>query len=859
MVDGRDNLIEAVRADVRARPCLWRVCVGLAFVLFIVGTVFWDGMFRRAPRQLELWVDARAVPEFSLQHGNVAVPPLSFPLRYPAAVQDWEVTIEALGDANPAAWDAQVWVQSIRTPEQALTWADVELGAGWELVDSPFGMGGKAAVSKGRGATRSLSTRVRGSELQIVYSRNAWNGRMRITAGDRAEVVDTWQPGFTTGTFTQPARPGPDDVLEGHHLSRTVTLDALGGGGRLAVVPDAGELKVTRARLDGRELPIATGRTREGGAVQTVRVPSGLWLALLPAAGIGLVGALAGLLVLPLLLRLVQRWPFAVGVAAVSGLKLWMISQDEIRANLYDSRGYMLRALDWVWGGPFGLHDYERQPVYPLLIALNRLSGIPLRVTLDLLYMGACLLVALALPRFRVPRWAAFVAFALMALHPLTLPVFAFGYQDVAYTPVYLLALGGLLHTLGTTSIRRATWACVAGMGIALSWNARPEHILLVGLLAVFALLVGGLEWLRDAPPATRLRPRLRRIGRAAATAGLTLVPTALLTLAITLAFAAMGQRVMGTFATCNFQMPGFSALYNELLAIEPQDARPYWPVPADARERAYAASPTFAQLRTYMEGPVLDSYAPMAEGATDVRGDFGPFFFWGLRVAPWYMKRWETAGELDRFYQQAADELHQARKGGLYPSRTVYAPFIEPQVHLWLPYVPQGMRAYWGSLAPWDVERMAPEDEGVEPAVFDRAALRRAAPAASNQALWNTRNDPSIRAAKRATARIVTVGTWAGTILTPLALLACLWRFIRRRSAETLLPLALLVLLAAAFISRFLLVSVMHAVAFGAEGRYILPVAPLLPLLAVVAGVFIYRGLRPGEADSQRTLNVER
>jgi len=47
----------------------------------------------------------------------------------------------------------------------------------------------------------------------------------------------------------------------------------------------------------------------------------------------------------------------------------------------------------------------------------------------------------------------------------------------------------------------------------------------------------------------------------------------------------------------------------------------------------------------------------------------------------------------------------------------------------------------------------------------------------------------------------------------------------------------ALLILAIAAFASRFAILSAMHAVAFGAETRYILPVAAL-PGLVLVTGL---------------------
>jgi hypothetical protein len=324
----------------------------------------------------------------------------------------------------------------------------------------------------------------------------------------------------------------------------------------------------------------------------------------------------------------------------------------------------------------------------------------------------------------------------------------------------------------------------------------------------------------------------------------LTLAPAGAVILCVTVFFAGMGRLHMGAYAVSNIRMPGFTALYNELLAIEPENDRPYWPIPRDVREKAYEASPTFRQLKPHLEGRALQVYSALAEASTPVKGDFGVFTFWALRMAPQDLRHWESADHIDRFYAQAAAELQTAREAGRYPSRRVWAAYVDPDPMVWLPNLRGGLELYWMFLTQPEPEQLPPEDPGVEPAIFDAAALRRQTLTLDNRALWTAKSRPELLEGKRAVARLLSVASIAGVVLTPPLLVLLSWRFIRRRDTVTFLPLALVLLLAFAFATRFIVMVLLHAVAFGAEGRYILPVAPLLPLLAVTSLLFAARAL---------------
>ena len=70
------------------------------------------------------------------------------------------------------------------------------------------------------------------------------------------------------------------------------------------------------------------------------------------------------------------------------------------------------------------------------------------------------------------------------------------------------------------------------------------------------------------------------------------------------LGVSAKNARHCGVFATTAVTAPGYLAANRALTSIEQAAPRRFVPVPAEVRERAYAASPAFRELRPTLEGP---------------------------------------------------------------------------------------------------------------------------------------------------------------------------------------------------------------------------------------------------------------
>lgn len=381
------------------------------------------------------------------------------------------------------------------------------------------------------------------------------------------------------------------------------------------------------------------------------------------------------------------RWlGFGCTCAVVLLVKLWLVAPDEVlaQANPYDQLRYVEMAEEIAagrWLGAYGPRTLIREPSYPVWIALVHDAGIPLRVASEALLLGASLVFGSALLRVGLPVWFASACVALLALQPHSVlanrQVLAAGF----YLPVLVLALSGLLLSIRAAHDRtRGIHALWAGLALGVAWTTRPEKaivalaLLLAGALSLFAARDRAAGW-RAATSSSALLVGLATLGIAAVSGG----------------YALENLARYGVPLTSDLQAPGYVAANRALLSIEHAAPRRYVPVPADVRARAYAASPSFRELRPYLETPGWGHHSSCV--SVRVCDDLaGGWFLWILREAAAASGHMRSASEADAFFARIADEIDTACERGELRCRPVLLSFLHPHFEAWLPWLPSSL-----------------------------------------------------------------------------------------------------------------------------------------------------------------------
>jgi len=373
-----------------------------------------------------------------------------------------------------------------------------------------------------------------------------------------------------------------------------------------------------------------------------------------------------------------DRWLAGVMLALVL-FKLWLVSAQGIFAiggAGHDDQLFINLAqtiLRGQWLGHYSQFTLMKGPMYSLFIAGTYLLRVPLFTAQHLLYAAGCALTVRALRPLIANRWVRFGLFVALLFNPVTyeggvhMRVLR---QDIIPGLVLLIVAGfiGLYTRQAGPKRYLLFWALLAGITLPAFWLTREEG---VWLLPCFGLL-----WAAAGLATSRSRTADRRERLA-----LLVLPAVLWAVGLGIV-AWLNLQYYGVFTTCEFKQPDFKAAFGALLRVEPAQWRPYIAVPREARERLYAVSPAFAELRPYLEGRLGQDWAEASEGLTHIPAKEHEiavgWFMWALRDAVGAAGHCHNGAEAMAFYAKIAREVNAACDSGKVkagPRRTGFVP----------------------------------------------------------------------------------------------------------------------------------------------------------------------------------------
>jgi hypothetical protein len=346
--------------------------------------------------------------------------------------------------------------------------------------------------------------------------------------------------------------------------------------------------------------------------------------------------------------------------AALTTLKIWLVGVQTVCAiapapgddELFVSQAEHLLKGEWL--GPLTDLTLVKGPIYPLWLAVNHLTRLPLLFSQALLYTLACAILVVAVRPQLAPRWARALVYLAVLFNPGS---WADGpatrvIRDGFYSSLTLLLLAsaaGLALRLRDGVRTSTAWAAATGVIGATVAMTREEGLWLAPSLVL--LVAWGLVRARRAGWRALAVP-------AAIATGAYLVPVATI--------AAINRAHYGVFTTCEMTVDYFRAAYGALTRVKTKNWQPLVPVPEDARRQIYAVSPAFREA-----GPSLEASAPgwTTHGckASAVCDDIaGGWFVWAFRGAATAAGKYRRGGETARdWYEQVTQEIDDACRSG--------------------------------------------------------------------------------------------------------------------------------------------------------------------------------------------------
>ena len=498
--------------------------------------------------------------------------------------------------------------------------------------------------------------------------------------------------------------------------------------------------------------------------------------------------------------------------------KLWLVHTEDIYASNteYDALWYVGSAKNWYWGTPYSWTAFVRPPSYPLFIALIHLTGIPLRLAIELLQLTAYLVIVHALRKIALPNRVCLLVFAVMAFHPASFQLNNYTMSDCFYAAILPLSVGGMLLLLFTAKLKHALWS---GAVLAVLWNAREESFLIPMMLAVFVALA--LWERRRGETGSWKNALFFWMKPAAAMVGVLA--------ALIVAVNTANYLTFESFAKSDLTSPAYKGAYNALLRIRPEPLEHYVAIATATLEKAYAVSPAFAQLRPQFEGELGRNWQVPATAALG-HPEFGPWFMWAFRsVAANTDAVHDSPASANAFYRQVAREINEACADGRLKCRSAPFGFLDPGAFSFLNFLPESIARTATLFARPYSKIYAREDpiiSDTQRALYDEMTGRRPGPPRPtdwNDLTWSDRLSISVENITGSIYRFVVIAL-AAAALTAIVVLA-FFRRLRMPDALT----AALIFIGATILIRFLFFSFFDATVWTDDyERYLFPIMPI-------------------------------
>lgn len=306
--------------------------------------------------------------------------------------------------------------------------------------------------------------------------------------------------------------------------------------------------------------------------------------------------------------------------------------------------------LNGDWLGSFSQMTLAKGPAYSIFLAANSLLGIPITLSISLLYLLSCWVFVGTLSKFGVNKILAFVLFIVLLFQPALFPTRII--RDNIYFSLTLLVISGFLSLhLQQKNFTSRIQTILLGLALGVFWLTREEGIWIVPAGMFFI----GYKLITRKQSQIDIRLFLQHIA--------TYVIAAVIPF---LVISSANYSKYGSFEAVDFKSKSFTNALEKLNSVSVGPDIPYIPVPKAKRELIYSISPAFRQLESYFEETGKGWTQFGCQIYPQTCGDYaGGWFLWALRDAVASKGYYSTAQNAGNFYNTISSEIELACKTG--------------------------------------------------------------------------------------------------------------------------------------------------------------------------------------------------
>ena len=350
-------------------------------------------------------------------------------------------------------------------------------------------------------------------------------------------------------------------------------------------------------------------------------------------------------------------------IAILSLFKLWLVAAIPLTVigNAgHDDRLFLNLAFSLVqgeWLGPYNQLTLIKGPMYSMWLAFNFYLGLPLLFAQHFLYMGAGLMLVIALKKVINSSFILVFLYALFIFSP-HLEVVTRVIREGIYPALAVFVLSGLigLYLNRSEKLRHlGAWATFLGITLSALWLTREEGLWIIpAVLLIMAYMIFQLYksyhwslifWKRTV---------------------ICLLPLFILFGNLQLV-SFLNKTYYGIYTVVELKSESFLSAFGALSRVKHPHWIRYLPVPKKVRQSIYQVSPAFQELQIHLEKRLSVWEASGCHLYPETCGDIaGGWFLWALREAVTLAGYHQSGEKANHYYARLASEINTACNNGI-------------------------------------------------------------------------------------------------------------------------------------------------------------------------------------------------
>ena len=366
-------------------------------------------------------------------------------------------------------------------------------------------------------------------------------------------------------------------------------------------------------------------------------------------------------------MKTLKKYKWLIIIILICIIKIIFTSVQDINANislLYDDTLIVKQANSIIsgnWLGEYNCLTLVKGAFAPLFIAFLNIIQVPFLIGQEIMYDISIIFLTLVLSKKIENKKILVIISIILLFNPIMYcSELIRVYRDGIYVSliVFLIALTIGLFLNRKEKIKKIVLYQI-GLGFALSaiYLCREDFIWIIPYL-IGTVIITICYILRD----KELHNKIKRVNTY-------FIPICIFTISI-LTVMSINYKYYGVFQLNQYWGKEFKEAYGALTRIKVEEKRKV-PITREALSIAYRISPTFAELKDYLEGEEGKKWAMCGDGdSVEIQGGWIHWAIIRAVESKGYYKDAKTANE---FYRRVSDEINKACDEGVvdaYPKR---------------------------------------------------------------------------------------------------------------------------------------------------------------------------------------------